>query len=178
MYPVPGHVAVAALAPRYLKVEWIPVIIGVMIPDLVDKPLNDVFSLTPHGRCAMHSLLGLCLATLIVYLIWGRTKAYSYGVGHFSHLLGDLDFVPWFWPFIEYDWPDGINVLDATSSPLKIFIPWWIFLETVLLVLALFLYTRYAKKRSIQAAILTAFILVTIYRLTREKPEGMAAPGR
>jgi len=172
MYPVPGHVALAILGNRYLKADWLPVLIGGLLPDLIDKPLNDIFHWTPHGRYAMHSLTAVVVLTLVVQYFFQWAAAYSYMIGHLSHLLGDADFNPWFWPFVSYRFPQGIDVLDIFSAPGTIFFPGWIFLETVILGLVIFLYSRYAEKCSVQAAVLTAIAALTVYRVTRSHPTG------
>ncbi len=170
MYPVPGHVALAMLGNRYGKAAWLPVMIGALLPDLIDKPLNDVFHLTPHGRFAMHSLTAVAVLTLVIHYFYQWPTAYSYMIGHLSHLLGDADFNPWFWPFVQYQYPPGIDVLDILSTPGTIFFPGWILLETVILGLVIFLYTRYAEKRSVQAAVLITIAALSVYRITRQRP--------
>jgi hypothetical protein len=170
MYPIPGHLAFSVLGNRYLKAEWIPVIVGAFLPDLIDKPLNDVFHITPYGRYAMHSLFGLGIATLVAFLICNRKIAYSYCIGHASHLIADADFNPWFWPFIRYEWPSGIDVMDMFRAPSTIFFPSWIFVEALILGLAAFLYTPYSKKKSVQIGVIVGIVLLSLYRITRERP--------
>lgn len=36
--------------------------------------------------------------------------------GHLLHLVGDIGFVPWFYPFVAYDWPAAPNVVAATAQ--------------------------------------------------------------
>ncbi|MFB3786486.1 MAG: metal-dependent hydrolase [bacterium] len=170
MYPVPGHVALAMLGNRYGKADWIPVLIGGLLPDLIDKPLNDILQWTPHGRYAMHSLTAVVALTLAIHFFTHWQTAYSYMIGHLSHLLGDSDFNPWFWPFVHYRYPPGIDILEILSAPGTIFFPGWILLETIILGLVIFLYTRYAEKRSVQAAALIMIAALTIYRLTCQRP--------
>lgn len=176
MYPVPGHLAFSILGNRYFQAEWIPIILGVFTPDLIDKPLNDILFLTPHGRCVMHSLAGLVAVVGIVYYFTNWKTAYSYGIGHFSHLLADADFIPWFWPFLSYQYPSGIDTLDLFRNPMSIVIPSWIAMESILVGLAVFLYSRYAQNRSIQAAILLAFAALSVYRITRIRPGTLHLP--
>jgi len=174
LYPVPGHLAYCLLGKRYFNVDWIPVIAGGMLPDIIDKPLNDVFHLTPYGRYAMHSLFGFAVVTLAAYLVFNRRVAYSYAVGHLSHLIADADFNPWFWPFVRYDFGDGIDVLDIIRKPATIFFPSWILMETTILGLAAFLFTRYTEKRSVQSAVWVAIAAISIYRMTRTRSEMLA----
>lgn len=171
MYPVPGHLAYSILGNRYFLADWIPVLIGGILPDLIDKPLNDILLITPYGRYAMHSFAGLAAATLIAYWFTNRKTACSYLIGHLSHLIADMDFNPWFWPFVEYKFPPGTDILDLYRKPAAILFPEWIAMETVILALALFLYTRYAEKRSVQASVLIAIAAISMYRITRQRPE-------
>ncbi|MGI6455044.1 MAG: metal-dependent hydrolase [bacterium] len=170
MYPIPGHVGLALLFHRYLRVEIIALIAGAMLPDIIDKPLNDVFHITPYGRYAMHSFMGLFITSGLTWWILSRDTAFAYFLGHFSHLLGDADFNPWFLPFVSYDFPAGIDTTDILSDPGSIFFPSWILMETVLLGLVLFLYTRYAKKTSVQIAVLAAIAGIAVFRITRQRP--------
>lgn len=169
MYPIPGHTAFSVLGNRYFQADWIPVLIGGVLPDLIDKPLNDVFFWTPYGRYAMHSLAGCAIATLIVYLATNWKTASAYLVGHLSHLFADLDFNPWFWPFVEYQYPPGSDFLDLFRNPSVILFPYWIVQECIILGLSVFLYTRYTKRKSIQAAILIAILALSLYRITRQR---------
>lgn len=171
MYPIPGHLAFSVLGNRYCNAAWVPVIVGAMLPDLIDKPLNDVFHLTPYGRYAMHSLFGLAVSMVIAYWWFGRQVAFSYGIGHALHLVGDADFNPWFWPFIRYDFPQGIDVLDLFRDPSAILFASWIFVEFVILGLAAFLYTPYARPKWVQATVLTGIALLSVFRITRQRPE-------
>jgi hypothetical protein len=169
LYPIPGHTAFSILGNRYFQADWIPVLIGGILPDLIDKPLNDVFLWTPYGRYAMHSLAGCAAVTLLVYFFTNWKTASSYTIGHFSHLIADMDFNPWFWPFVEYRYPQGSNFLDIFRNPSMILFPYWIALEFIILGLAILLYTRFAKKKPVQAAILIAIAALSIYRITRQR---------
>ncbi len=176
MYPVPGHLALSILGNRYFQAEWVPVILGAFMPDLIDKPLNDIFYLTPYGRYAMHSLAGLAAAVGIVCFFTNWKTAYSYGLGHFSHLLADADFIPWFWPFLSYQYPSGIDTLDLFRNPMFIVIPSWVVMESILIGLAVVLYSRFTQKRSIQTIVLLAFAALSVYRITRIRPDTLHLP--
>lgn len=169
MYPVPGHLAVSVVGKRYFNIGWIALLAGTFLPDLIDKPLNDIFHITPYGRCIMHSLAGLAAVTMLTYALFGEENGFAYFIGHVGHLLGDSDFNPWFWPFISYDWPTGIDITEIPSSFFEIFVPSWIFYETLLLGLAGLLFTRYGKQKHYQIAILVAFIAIAIFRISRQR---------
>ncbi len=172
MYPVPGHLAFSLLCHRYLNADLIALIAGAFLPDLIDKPLNDIFYITPYGRYAMHSLTGLVAVSLIVYFIFGKRIAYGYSLGHLTHLIADADFNPWFWPFYDHTFPAGITIVDLVRAPGNVLFPSWIIMETIILGLVLFLYTRYAEKKPVQAAVLITIAALAVYRITRKKPVG------
>lgn len=101
-----GHVAVSVLQHRYLKVDFAPVVVAGVFPDLMDKTLCQVLHLTPSGRTFGHSLAGLALSAGVVGLIWGRRAAQSWALGYLAHLLCDAGgFVPWLYPFVRYEFP-------------------------------------------------------------------------
>ncbi len=146
-------------------------IVGGMLPDLIDKPMDDIFHITPYGRYAMHSLTGLIVCGLIAYFVFGKKIGIGYSLGHFAHLIADADFNPWFWPFYDHQFPSGITIVDLVRAPGKILFPSWILLELIILGLALFLYTKYAEKKSVQIAVITTIVGLSIYRITRIRPE-------
>jgi hypothetical protein len=99
-----GHLAVSALLHRYLKADLVPAVAGGIAPDVVDKTLCQVLHWLPNGRMYAHTLLGMGLSTLLVGLIWGRYRAYSWALGYLGHLAGDLGgTVPWAYPLLKYD---------------------------------------------------------------------------
>lgn len=130
-----GHVAISLLEHRYLKADLAPVVAAGIFPDLVDKTLCQVLHLTPCGRMLGHTLLGLAVSTAAVYLarrdvmysrrscvlelIEGRKgrpqrTAWSWALGYLSHLLGDMGwFIPWLYPFVDYDFPGSSASLAA-----------------------------------------------------------------
>jgi len=73
------YVALAALA------------VGTQLPDLVDKPLAWTFDVMPYGRAAMHSLLVLGVASVLVSAVLRSVRV---GVpllaGWATHLVGDV----------------------------------------------------------------------------------------
>ncbi|MFH5801825.1 metal-dependent hydrolase [Haladaptatus sp. CMAA 1911] len=72
--------------------ETVVLVIATQLPDVVDKPLAWTVSVLPSGRSLAHSVL---TATLVVGLVamycrrTGREGALAFGVGYFSHLVGD-----------------------------------------------------------------------------------------
>ncbi|WP_227377258.1 metal-dependent hydrolase [Haladaptatus halobius] len=72
--------------------EVVVLAVATQLPDVVDKPLAWTVSVLPSGRSLAHSVL---IATLVVALVTmycrrtGRGGALAFGVGYFSHLVGD-----------------------------------------------------------------------------------------
>lgn len=91
----PGHLAAAYLVaggtPR-VRARLLPVAVGALLPDLIDKPLLWL-DFTPYGRTIGHSLL-LWGSALLLWLIVQRPMAKSSSsavlVGAASHLAVDL----------------------------------------------------------------------------------------
>ncbi len=99
-----GHLAISVLQHRYFKATLAPVMIAGMAPDIVDKTLCQVLRLTPSGRMAGHTLLGLAISAGFVALVWGKRAAWSWALGYLGHLVADAGGeVPWFYPFAHYD---------------------------------------------------------------------------
>jgi hypothetical protein len=102
---ITGHIAVAGLLHRYLKVQAGPVLIASLYPDIVDKALYRL-DLAPSGRTIAHTWLSLAVTTGFVRSIWGGEAAKSWSLGYLGHLLADADgFVPWFFPLRTYSFP-------------------------------------------------------------------------
>ncbi|MBN1877551.1 MAG: metal-dependent hydrolase [Anaerolineae bacterium] len=119
-----GHLAVSALAHRYLKVEFVPVMVAGVFPDIVDKTLCQGLHWLPSGRMLGHTLLAFAFSTAVVGLIWGKRTAWSWAVGYLGHLLGDAySEVPWFYPFVSYTFkpsPDlWENLLKTLLNPVQ-----------------------------------------------------------
>ena len=129
-----GHLAISALAHRYLDADLAPVMIAGLAPDLVDKTACQILQATPSGRMWGHTLVGLVLSTLLIALLGGKCAARSWALGYLGHLLGDLNSsVPWFYPFVSYDftpspslWRVLHNLLrDPLSLSLEIALTVW-----------------------------------------------------
>jgi membrane-bound metal-dependent hydrolase YbcI (DUF457 family) len=153
-----GHVAGSALAARTLHLDARMVILAGVFPDLVDKSAKHLFHVVPFGRIPAHTLLGLALTTLAVYLLSqfagkGLALPLAWLVGYASHLL--LDFaglVPILWPFRGYQWPETRTPFDWVLEP----VPWqgWlsIGLEVVLVAVAVVVEVRRRAHRNRAAA--------------------------
>lgn len=101
------YVVVAAVRPYPLRASWAlpPLLVGSLLPDLVDKPLA-YYDVVAYGRSFAHSLFtftGACLVLWVTaYLLrdtwFGRgwrehprkVTPLAFTVGYGSHLVGDV----------------------------------------------------------------------------------------
>ena len=115
MIPIPGHLASGIILSGIFRLNLSVVLIATFMPDLFDKPLRYVFHIFPYGRNVLHSITGFCLVSLIVLILWGGKTGAGWAVGHGGHILcdaigdivagADRTYIPWFWPFITYNFP-------------------------------------------------------------------------
>ncbi len=91
----------------YLKnkfnVNRLILVIGSLLPDLIDKPL--MMLQLENGRGFAHTLL-FALGSFIILFLFTRNKpslSLSYLLGITFHLILDLPAIPLFYPFINYD---------------------------------------------------------------------------
>ena len=88
---------------KKLKINRYSLLIGSLLPDIVDKPL---FLLGfGNGRFFSHNLLFVIISFLIVYFSSRKNKtiSFSFLAGLFFHLILDIPYVPLFYPFIAYE---------------------------------------------------------------------------
>ncbi|MFW9781879.1 MAG: metal-dependent hydrolase [Candidatus Heimdallarchaeota archaeon] len=87
---------------RRLAVNRLTLIIGSVIPDVIDKSL--MFLGISSGRGYSHTLLFVFVSSLLVFFGTRKNKllAISYFAGSFIHLLLDLPDIPLFFPLIPY----------------------------------------------------------------------------
>jgi len=101
-----GHIGITVFSGSLLSLALLYVLTGSVLPDLIDKSLF-IVGLGPSSRFIGHTLFMGILISFMVYIIW-RKKIYSASLlfGYYVHLLEDsLHFMPWFYPFINYDFP-------------------------------------------------------------------------
>lgn len=79
------------------------IIIGSLLPDIVDKPLSLTFPTIFSGRGFAHAPL-FWIGSMALLFVFTKKKPWvlyvSFGVG--IHILLDIPYIPWLWPFIEY----------------------------------------------------------------------------
>ncbi len=119
MYPIPGHLGMSIAGSYLTRLPYTPAILATFIVDVGDKILKDVLDVAPYGRCWMHTLLVVVVCTSLVWYWKGKKWGLSWLMGHLLHLVGDIGFIPWFYPFIDYQWPDAPNVVNASVQGVK-----------------------------------------------------------
>lgn len=110
MFPL-FHIAIPLLVfeipkiNKNVKVNRAVLIIGSMIPDLIDKPI--LFLSLGSGRDISHTLLFWTISSILLYLITKRNLpiSLSYAMGTGFHLLLDMPHIPLLYPFVQYDFP-------------------------------------------------------------------------
>lgn len=107
-----GHLAVARLLHRYLKVEPVPLYVASYFPDAVDKTFSHALAITNTGRYVAHTVWALGLSTWVVRKFWGDEAAKAWAIGYLMHMVADIDgLVPWFYPLASYDFPQKEKTL-------------------------------------------------------------------
>ncbi len=119
MYPIPGHLGMSLAGSYITRFPILPSIIATFSVDVIDKVLKDILDIAPYGRCWMHTLLAVAVFTALVWYLKGMKWGLSWMVGHLLHLIGDIGFIPWFYPFVSYQWPEAPNVTMASVRGLQ-----------------------------------------------------------
>ncbi len=79
---------------------------GVLLPDLIDKPIFFFLDYGP-GRLFAHNLSFAVLAASVVARYAGVRAGAALGMGIVAHLVEDSHaFVPWLFPILSYTYPD------------------------------------------------------------------------
>jgi len=130
-----GHIGITAFLASLLFFYPLLAAASSLIPDLIDKPFY-ILGIFPCGRYIGHTLLAIVIVGLISYLLTKRKLvALSISFGMLMHLFEDMPyFIPWFYPFVDYDFPTGPFEFHYT---LKLFI-----LDMIGLFLLIILYKR------------------------------------
>lgn len=101
-----GHVGTAVLLTKVSRTVTTFGVLGVLTPDLIDKPPAWILKVTPSGRYIGHSLGSCLLLTLALFKFFGRNAGLGFGLGYLAHLAGDIGgHVPWLMPLVAYEHP-------------------------------------------------------------------------
>ena len=98
-----GHIGFTAFVASLFYLPALPGILGVMLPDIVDKGFF-LLGYSPCSRFLAHTIFFAPLVGLVTFLITRNKKiAFVVGLGAFLHLLEDLhDPVPFLYPLKDY----------------------------------------------------------------------------
>jgi membrane-bound metal-dependent hydrolase YbcI (DUF457 family) len=99
-----GHIGITAFLGSFISISLLTAVIGSIMPDVIDKTLF-LLGLINTGRFIGHTLFLCIIFSLITYLVF-RKKLLSISLffGFMLHLLEDATkFVPWFYPFVNYN---------------------------------------------------------------------------
>jgi hypothetical protein len=99
-----GHVGIILLIGTLLSLSIFPLIVGSILPDIIDKPFQLLGILT-YGRFIGHTLfMGLVISGISFLIFRKKLISISLLFAYWFHLLEDTqNFVPWFYPFINYN---------------------------------------------------------------------------
>jgi len=137
-----GHIGISTFLGSFLSLSLLFVLIGALLPDVIDKSLY-LFGFINTGRFIGHTLFLGILVSLIVHLIF-RKKIVSLSLlfGYWFHLLEDAtNFVPWFFPFVNY------NFSAYTFGPL--FTPFNIASEIIGILMLIYIFRTNSQFRNI-----------------------------
>jgi hypothetical protein len=84
------------------SVNRLCLILGSLLPDLIDKPLNllGIF----NGRSFFHApILWLTIWGIGILFLHKKDIVNGMGIGTIIHLALDLPLIPFLWPIIQYD---------------------------------------------------------------------------
>ena len=116
-----GHIGITVFLGNLLSLALSYVFLGSILPDIIDKPFQIIGM--GYGRFIGHTLfMGLVIAGIIHTVTRKKLFSLSFLFGYWIHLLEDaFAFVPWFYPFVNYDFPiypfgPVFNVVTITSE--------------------------------------------------------------
>ena len=124
-----GHIGMTLFLAALLSLNFLFVLIGVLLPDVVDKFFY-IIGTFPCGRFIGHTIWFAPALALITYAVT-RKKFFAVSIlfGAYVHMIGDVGYLlPLFMPFVTYEF----NCTMPFSGPVE---PSLIYLEIVGLVL-------------------------------------------
>jgi len=114
-----GHIGLTLLLGFMIFLPMVFLLMGSMLPDIIDKPLF-FLGLAPSGRYIAHTLLFVALSFVATWIITRKfLSGLSLAFGVLMHLVGDAThFVPWLYPFVDYTFP----VYEADWAWISVFL--------------------------------------------------------
>jgi membrane-bound metal-dependent hydrolase YbcI (DUF457 family) len=156
--------------------RWvIPFALGAVLPDLIDKPIGNLFfsGVFGNGRIFLHSLPLFCLLLvmgMVVWKYWAHPAVLAVALGIFSHQVLDLmwqDPTDWFFPFLgPFRYSQGGDYAFALVQFDFSSLSEWILIIVIITAIVLWLAVRrdreiISRYRKIWAGLLTAGALVS-----------------
>jgi inner membrane protein len=164
----------AAVNRRQEKVSWFAslskyadirfLVIGSMLPDIIDKPVGEyLFSATfDNGRIFSHTLIFLAMVTIIGIVAYKTSRCvwgFSLAAGTLAHLiLDEMWAIPktLLWPFMGFGF-EKLEITDYAQSMFKLLIanPGIYISETIGLIILIWFGLAVVKKKQIGVLIRT-----------------------
>jgi LexA-binding, inner membrane-associated putative hydrolase len=107
-----------------VPIQKLSLIIGSMLPDLIDKPLSLIWATS--GRGIAHAPFFQILLFVPLFCIFkDKIIPKSLLIGTVIHLILDLPYIPLLWPFFQYEYGYGDDhigdwIYTITHNPLVI----------------------------------------------------------
>jgi hypothetical protein len=110
-----GHIGISLLIGSLLSLSFLGVLIGVLLPDLIDKTIL-LLGMSNEHRLIGHTLfLGFLIPSIVHLILRKKLITISLLFGYMSHLVEDaIRFVPWFYPFFDFKYPHFIYATTLT----------------------------------------------------------------
>ena len=116
-----GHIGFTAFASSMLYLSILGGVLGVLLPDIVDKGLFTL-GYAPCSRFIAHSIFFFPVAGLVAYIITRNKKfALAVALGALLHLVQDMhDDVPFLYPLKNYEFFDSCGQIKIVFSSFAI----------------------------------------------------------
>ncbi len=185
VYPIPGHLAMSLAGTRIARLPYTPAIVATFAVDVIDKVFADVLRIAPYGRWWFHTLLSVAICSYLIGKWKGKEWGFSWMLGHFLHLIADIGFIPWFYPFIPYRYPSAPNMvaisvqgvqetiqgMHYSPSVLSVFIGKLMVAELFLLLAAVAMLPQGTfKKKPLAVTLSILFLVLFSFRMMYDFP--------
>ena len=159
-----GHLGIAIFIASFIALPLIFAGIGVLLPDLLDKPLF-ILGLTPCSRFIGHTLFfGAVVFSFVYFTTKNKKIALTLLFGILLHLIQDFQsFVPYFYPFVSYSFTEICQQGPYTLHPTNLD---YLF---ELIGLALLIFVLYRRKNGKLKSIFSHKLLDSERRRIKEK---------
>ena len=152
-----------------LRIDYRFILLGSLLPDLIDKPLGYILlpDVLGSGHIFLHTLLFLLLTLLAAALIYrqqGKLWGFYIAFGVLTHLIMDAmwnDPVTLFWPFLgAFHTRPGTTFTWIVQSWIKSFLeePRLYIIEAAGFLILLFFTARLIIQKKVQAFITTGYL--------------------